>query len=76
MPNAKGNLIFGIKKKLTIYLSMCLYDAYDVKFLQSEGIFIKNFVKKSLDHKEITPSCLLISTNCSSLRGFVNILAS
>ena len=31
----------------------------------------QEFVKQSLDHKEITPSCLIISTNCSSLRGFV-----
>ena len=67
MPNAKGILIFG--QKLIIYLSICLYDAYDVKFMQLKGIFIK----QSLDHKEITSSCLLISTNCSSLRGFVNI---
>ena len=29
MPNAKGILIFG--PKLTIYPSICLYDAYDVK---------------------------------------------
>ena len=71
MPNAKRILIFG--QNLTIYLSMCLYDAYDMKFMQSEGIFIK---KQSLDHKEITPSCLLMSTNCSSLRGFVKISTS
>ena len=70
MPNAKGILIFG--PKLTIYLSICLYDACDVKFMQLEGIFIKN----SLYHKEITPSYLLISKNCSSLRGFVKISAS
>ena len=71
MPNAKRILIFG--QNLTIYLSMCLYDAYDMKFMQSEDIFIK---KQSLDHKEITPSCLLMSTNCSLLRGFVKISTS
>ena len=70
MPNAKGILIFG--QNLTIYLSICLYDAYDMKFMQSECIFIK----QSLDHKEITPSCLLISKNCSSLRGFIKISTS
>ena len=31
----------------------------------------QEFIKQSFDHKEITPNCLLISTNCSSLRGFV-----
>ena len=36
----------------------------------------QEFIKQTLDHKEITPSCLLISTNCSSLRGFVKISAS
>ena len=36
----------------------------------------QKFIKQPLDHKEITPSCLLISTNCYSLRGFVKILAS
>ena len=36
----------------------------------------QEFIKKSLDHKDITPSCLLISTNYSSLRGFVMISAS
>ena len=36
----------------------------------------QEFIKQSLDHKEITPSCLLISINCSSLRGFVKISAS
>ena len=36
----------------------------------------QEFIKQSLDIKEITPSCLLISTNCSSLRGFVKISAS
>ena len=36
----------------------------------------QEFIKKSLDHKEITPSCLLISTNCYSLRDFVNISAN
>ena len=40
------------------------------------GYIQQEFIKHSLDHKEITPSCLLISTNCSSLRGFINILAS
>ena len=40
MPNAKGIFIFG--QNLTIYLSICLYDAYDMKFMQLEGIFIKN----------------------------------
>ena len=40
MSNAKGILIFG--QNLAIYLSICLYDAYDMKFMQSEGIFIKN----------------------------------
>ena len=70
MPIAKGILIFG--QNLSIYLSICLYDAYDMKFMLLEGIFIKN----SLDHKEITSSCLLISTNCSSLKGFVKISAS
>ena len=40
MPIAKEILIFG--QNLTIYLSMCLYDAYDMKFMQSKGIFIKN----------------------------------
>ena len=32
MPNAKGILTFG--QNLTIYLSICLYDAYDMKFMQ------------------------------------------
>ena len=36
----------------------------------------QEFIKQSLDHKEITPSCLLISTNCFSLRGFVKISTS
>ena len=40
MTNAKKILTFG--QNLTIYLSVCLYDAYDIKFMQSEGIFIKN----------------------------------
>ena len=36
----------------------------------------QKFIKQSLDQKEITPSCLLISKNCSSLRGFVRISAN
>ena len=40
------------------------------------GYIQQEFIKQSLDHKEITSSCLLISTNCSSLRGFVNISVS
>ena len=36
----------------------------------------QELIKQSLDHKEITPSCLLILTNCSSLRGFINISES
>ena len=36
----------------------------------------QEFIKQTLDHKEITPNCLLISTNCSSLRGYVKISAS
>ena len=36
----------------------------------------QELIEQTLDHKEITPSCLLISTNCSSLRGFVKILTS
>ena len=36
-------------------------------------MFSQEFIKQSFDHKEITPSCLLISTICSSLRGFVKI---
>ena len=40
MSNVKGILIFG--QNLTIYLSICLYDASDMKFMQLEGIFIKN----------------------------------
>ena len=33
MSNAKGILIFG--QNLTIFLSVFLYDAYDMKFMQS-----------------------------------------
>ena len=33
MSNAKGILIFG--QNLSIFLSICLYDAYDMKFMQS-----------------------------------------
>ena len=74
MSNAKGILIFG--QNLTFFLRLFLYDAYDMKFTQSLGIFNQEFIKESFDHKEITPSCLLISTNCFSLRGFVKISSS
>ena len=40
------------------------------------GYIHQELIKQSLDHKEITPSCLLISTNCYSLRGFVNVSAN
>ena len=43
MPNAKGILIFG--PKLTIYLSICLYDAYDVKDIPIFFKDVPNFVK-------------------------------
>ena len=72
MPNAKGILIFG--KKLTIYLSMSIWCIWCEIHAIRRYIY-QEFIKKSLDHKEITPSCLLISTNCSPLRGFVNISA-
>ena len=41
-----------------------------IRYIQQE------FIKQSFDQKEITPNCLLISINCSSLRGFVKISAS
>ena len=66
----QGN--FDFWSKIDHYLSICLYDVYDLKFMQSESIFIK----QSLDHKKITPSCLLILTNCSLLRDFVKISAN
>ena len=36
----------------------------------------QEFIKQTLDHKEITSSCLLIPINCSSLRGFVKMSAN
>ena len=73
MPNAKRILIFG--KKLTIYLSMSIWCIWCEIHAIRRYIY-QEFIKKSLDHKEITPCCLLISTNFSSLRGFVKISAS
>ena len=36
----QGNFHFW--SKINQYLSICLYDAYDMKFMQSKGTFIKN----------------------------------
>ena len=37
---------FWFWSKFVHYLSICLYDAYDMKFMQSEGIFFKNSLRK------------------------------
>ena len=42
MLNAKRILIFG--PKFDHFLSICLYEAYGMKFMQSEGVFIKNLL--------------------------------
>ena len=39
---AQCQMNFDFWSKFDHYLSICLYDAYDMKFMQSEGIFIKN----------------------------------
>ena len=67
----QGNLDFWSKIDcLTKYMSTwCIW--YEIHAIR--WYIHQEFIKQSLDHKEITPSCLLISTNCYSLRGFVNI---
>ena len=58
---------------LTKYMSIwCIW--HEIHAIR--GYIHQEFIKQSLDHKEITPSCLLILTNCYSLRGFVNISTS
>ena len=73
MPNAKRFWFLVENWPLSKYMSIwCIW--HEIHAIRRH--IYQEFIKQSLDHKEITPSYLLISTNCSSLKGFVKISTS